>query len=394
MVIGSVTVIASMNYAESKLDETAKTRAMMETEAAAASTEVLNRAVPQPQVTQQLLSVNDYSRPGKKSGDVVFVVIHEVEKAGATAKETRDYYEGLKDSKKEYNSSNYIVGLDGEIIQCVPDDELVSVEGEEIKGQTGGSVSVAYAHADDTGKQIKNTYVSMVKLTAYLMDHYNLAKESLIRHSDVTGKKCPKFYQDDAQWEQFRSDVMTAADAMKKSVISDADLEKLLKGCANTYADKSKVVKETEPETEKETESETEYYEEDTEYYEEDTEYYEEQYYDEPQQDYYYVDPAQTEYYPPQTEYYPPATEAPAEEPATEAPAEEPAAEEPVDDGSSDGEITDDGNEIEIDDGDIEFDEGDMDLDDVPVGDDDIIFDDGELDAAAADGDETAELTD
>ena len=48
----------------------------------------------------------------------------------------------------------------------------------------------------------------MVKLTAWLCGRYNLTADNIIRHYDVTGKECPKYYVDhEDAWVQFKLDV-------------------------------------------------------------------------------------------------------------------------------------------------------------------------------------------
>ena len=56
------------------------------------------------------------------------IVIHYVGNPGTSAKATRNYFDGLadQDAQKEgvSSSSHFVVGLDGEVIQCIPIDEV------------------------------------------------------------------------------------------------------------------------------------------------------------------------------------------------------------------------------------------------------------------------------
>ena len=82
---------------------------------------------------------------------------------------------------------------------------------------------------------LKDTYISLVKLTAYLTETYNLGREQIIRHHDVTGKDCPIYYTEhEDYWEDFRDDVMTYRELCKKQVVTDEELETILKG-TGTY---------------------------------------------------------------------------------------------------------------------------------------------------------------
>lgn len=73
-----------------------------------------------PDIDVELLTVNEYSRPGLSTNEITGIVIHYTANPGSTAMENRDYFEGLKDSHITQASSNFVVGLDGEIVQCVP----------------------------------------------------------------------------------------------------------------------------------------------------------------------------------------------------------------------------------------------------------------------------------
>ena len=74
-------------------------------------------------VDEQLLTVNRYSRPGTNIPVINGIVIHYVANPGTTAQQNHDYFEGLKDQSGSNTvsvSSNFVIGLDGEIIECVP----------------------------------------------------------------------------------------------------------------------------------------------------------------------------------------------------------------------------------------------------------------------------------
>ena len=73
------------------------------------------------------------------------------------------------------------------------------------------TISIECCHPDETGKFYDSTYKSLVDLTAYLCTEFELEPESVIRHYDVTGKICPKYFVDHPEeWEKFHEDVGTA----------------------------------------------------------------------------------------------------------------------------------------------------------------------------------------
>ena len=82
------------------------------------------------QIEEKYLTKNPYSRPGTKMKAIKGVVVHLVGNAGSNALANRNYFEGLKAGKKlengsyRYASSHYIVGLEGEVIACIPEGEV------------------------------------------------------------------------------------------------------------------------------------------------------------------------------------------------------------------------------------------------------------------------------
>ncbi len=160
--------------------------------------------VPVPDIDEQLLTLNDWSRPGLPTSQISNIVIHYLGNPGTTAQENRDYFEGLKDYQTDYMSANYIVGLDGEIIACVPEGELAYASNDA----NDYSISIENCHMDESGRFLKKTYISLVHLTAYLLEKYHLTVDDIIRHHDVTGKQCPIFYvEHEEAWEAFKKDV-------------------------------------------------------------------------------------------------------------------------------------------------------------------------------------------
>lgn len=156
-------------------------------------------------IIEDLLPVNEYSRPGNELKKVNAVVIHYVGNPGTTAAQNRSYFENISKTGEASVSSHFIVGLDGEIIQCVPLDEISYASNE----RNSDTIAIESCHPDDTGAYNKETYNSMVKLTAYLCILYGLDPDKdVIRHYDVTGKECPKYFVDyENEWSLFKAQV-------------------------------------------------------------------------------------------------------------------------------------------------------------------------------------------
>lgn len=157
-----------------------------------------------PDYMVDLLEINDYSRPGTTIGEIHSIVIHYTANPGTTAKQNRDYFNGLKDSKKTKASSHFVIGLEGEILQCIPCNEMAYASND----RNIDSISIECCHADETGEFNKATKDTLVRLTAWLIGRYGLTTDDVIRHYDVTGKQCPLYYvEHEDAWEQFKKDV-------------------------------------------------------------------------------------------------------------------------------------------------------------------------------------------
>lgn len=167
----------------------------------------INADASQPAIDVQLLDVNPYSRPGIQSNGITGIVIHYTANPGSTAQENRDYFNGLQYSHETSASSNFIVGLDGEIIQCVPTWEVAYASND----RNYDTVSIEVCHPDESGKFTDATYRSLVQLTAWLCVKFGITSDDVIRHYDVTGKNCPKYFvEHEDAWELFRENVSLA----------------------------------------------------------------------------------------------------------------------------------------------------------------------------------------
>ena len=165
----------------------------------------------------ELLDVNEYSRPGIPLEQINGIVIHYTANPGSTAQNNRDYFEGLKDSHETKVSSHFVVGIEGEIVQCIPSSEIAYAS----NSRNSDTLSIECCHPDETGKFTDATYTSLVRLTGWLCYRFNLTSEDVIRHYDVTGKICPKYYVDHPEaWEQFKTDVGEQIKVVEQEVLA------------------------------------------------------------------------------------------------------------------------------------------------------------------------------
>lgn len=161
-------------------------------------------------ISQQFLRPNKYTRPGLPLRRITAVAVHYAGDPGATAQNLHDYFNGTCIAAKRYASCHFVVGLSGEVLQLIPESEWSYCTNRANRY----ALSIETCHPDSTGKFTEASERSLIELVAYLCRRHGLDPEGggLIRHYDVTGKVCPKYYVDHpALWTAFRR---AAADCM------------------------------------------------------------------------------------------------------------------------------------------------------------------------------------
>lgn len=157
-----------------------------------------------PDLLVKLLTVNPYSRPGIALRKVKGIVVHYTANPGTGAIQNRNYFEGLKDSHVTKASSHFIIDPNGEIVQCIPTAEIAYAS----NNRNADTVSIECCHMDRSGAFTDATYRSLVRLLAYLVGKFSLSTDDIIRHYDVTGKNCPKYYVEHKDaWKKLKDDV-------------------------------------------------------------------------------------------------------------------------------------------------------------------------------------------
>ena len=162
-----------------------------------------------PDYQVELLDYNEYSRPGTALSQVNGIVIHYTANPGTTAEQNRSYFESLAETGETHASSHFIIGISGEIIQCIPCNEISYASND----RNSDTISVECCIPDESGKFTDETYQSLVELVAWLMGRYDLTTDDVIRHYDVTGKDCPKYFVENSNaWSDFKTDLLTYID--------------------------------------------------------------------------------------------------------------------------------------------------------------------------------------
>lgn len=157
-----------------------------------------------PDWTEDFLTVNEYSRPGDPLTEVNNIFVHYTANPGTSAAQNRSYFEQLKDNHERSASAHFIIGYNGEIIQCVPLDEIAYA----VQTRNEDSISIECCYKADNGQFTQETYDSLIKLLKWLIDAYDLQPDDILRHYDCGGKKCPIYYtENEDAWDRLKEDV-------------------------------------------------------------------------------------------------------------------------------------------------------------------------------------------
>ena len=149
--------------------------------------------------------------PGSKPAGIV---IHYVGNPGSAAAANRNFFEN--GSGGAGVAAHYIVGLKGEVLRCVPDDEVAYHAGKSFgpawdamaKTNNFRMLGIECCHPDASGMFNDLTYASLVELTALLCKRHELTINNVFRHYDVCGKNCPVYYANNqAAWQKMKADI-------------------------------------------------------------------------------------------------------------------------------------------------------------------------------------------
>ena len=184
-------------------------------------------------IQRDFLTVNPFSRPGKKLSGVKGLVVHWVANPGTTAKQNRNYFEGLKsqslnNAAARCASAHFIVGISGEVIQCIPSEEMAYHVGAKrytpkaitVFGHIPNSctVGIELCHPKDDGSFTVDTLNSAAELCALLCIQAGLDPlKDIWTHHGVTEKICPKWFVEHPEdLAEFKNSVAYAIKAFKR----------------------------------------------------------------------------------------------------------------------------------------------------------------------------------
>ena len=185
-------------------------------------------------IIKKYLTVNQYSRPGKRLTECRAVILHYTGIPDQRALTVWNYFEVDCPRNKHYSSTQYIVDVNGDIYQTMPDYEVAYHCGSSREDPASGRVYTDWARKkfkhfvsdptknspnkctfgielciDRQGSFTEETLTAAVELVSKLLTENNLTTEDLGHHNLVVGwKDCPRpWVKNPALFEDFKDRV-------------------------------------------------------------------------------------------------------------------------------------------------------------------------------------------
>jgi len=160
---------------------------------------------------KRFFPINPFTRPGEELNSIYGLVFHWVGNAGTSANANSRYFETLAkqdefDNEADvYASAHYVID-DNIIIQMMPDREVAYHAGSTWWNRN--SIGIEICHPDWRGRFTEKTLSNVISLSVQLCLMYEidpLAPKNFMRHYDITGKVCPKWWVDHPdEWHHFQ----------------------------------------------------------------------------------------------------------------------------------------------------------------------------------------------
>lgn len=172
-------------------------------------------------ITDDYLPINKYSRPGTKIRPTK-IAVHYVGNAGSSAKANRNYFE----SGRVYASSHYIIGLNGEILRLIPENEMSYCTNQA----NSYTISIECCHPDNTGKFNSKTLNALTELCADICKRRKFNPlTDIIRHYDITKKACPLWWAPNGLNKNAQGDFESFKRSVKKYMNGTVEAEEVKK---------------------------------------------------------------------------------------------------------------------------------------------------------------------
>lgn len=189
-------------------------------------------------IKQIIANVSNYL---KKKYSKKWLVIHFTANDGDNATNNGKYFK----NNVVKASAHYFVD-DDTVVQSVEEDYVAyAVGGKKLNNgaihhgvvTNYNSISIEMCDTVKDGKYnvSAKTRANTIELAKDIVKRYNIDKSHVVRHYDVTGKMCPKYFVDDeSAWIDFRNDIFATNKATTKSTNTNASIVKSLQKALNS----------------------------------------------------------------------------------------------------------------------------------------------------------------
>lgn len=153
---------------------------------------------------------------GRNGNTIKYIVIHYVGAEGSAKNNCEYFYDTFREA-----SAHYFIGHEGEIWQCVNDEDTAWHCGDYYYGGPGGkfygkctnynSLGIELCVKKEDNKWIysQKTLDNTLQLVQKLMKQYSIEATNVIRHYDVSGKRCPENFIDETNWKLLHNKLTT-----------------------------------------------------------------------------------------------------------------------------------------------------------------------------------------
>lgn len=190
-------------------------------------------------IIDKIISKNRYNRIGLASTPKR-ICVHYTGQAGTGADRLALYYANVAagmfpDKPNSWTSTQYIVGLNGEVVRIVPDNEISYAA----SGHNDGTLHIEVCYKQNNGEFEQASKTALRELVQELMAKYKIPADKVLRHYDLTGKRCPAYYVDEIRWAALH-EYITAPEAKSDTLYRVQVGAFSSKSNAEAYMDKVK----------------------------------------------------------------------------------------------------------------------------------------------------------
>ncbi len=152
-------------------------------------------------VITDFLPESTMERPGQKR-KVKYIVIHETGNTGRNADASSHNLYLHREAENQRKSWHYTVDA-REIYYHIPDNEIAFHAGDGLTKDGGNRNGIGIEMCINPENDYEQTLKNTAKLTAMLLEAYDLDLGSVKTHEDFSGKHCPDILLKEGRWDEF-----------------------------------------------------------------------------------------------------------------------------------------------------------------------------------------------